>query len=116
MYLWIKSASFLIVIYPARASPYGALDMSGNVMEWVADWYGADYYENSPAANPLGPDSGQQRISRGGAWATNDYYVSSTRRFAWDHPFQHRALGFRCVLGHLLKKLNDIQFDPNIKP
>jgi eukaryotic-like serine/threonine-protein kinase len=99
MYLWIKSASFLIVIYSARASPSGALDMSGNVMEWAADWYGADYYENSPSDNPLGPDSGQQHISRGGAWATNDYYVSSTRRFAWDHPFQHRALGFRCALG-----------------
>ena len=85
--------------FPGGASPYGALDMSGNVMEWVADWYSADYYQTSPASNPLGPDSGQQRVSRGGAWATNDYYVSSARRFAWDHPFQHRALGFRCALG-----------------
>jgi formylglycine-generating enzyme required for sulfatase activity len=85
--------------FPGGASPYGALDMSGNVMEWMADWHSADYYQTSPASNPLGPDSGHQRVSRGGAWATNDYYVSSARRFAWDHPFQHRALGFRCALG-----------------
>jgi formylglycine-generating enzyme required for sulfatase activity len=85
--------------FPDGASPYGALDMSGNVMEWVADWYSADYYRTSPDSNPFGPNSGQQRISRGGGWATNDYYVSSARRFAWDHPYQHRALGFRCALG-----------------
>jgi len=86
--------------FPGGASPYGALDMSGNVLEWVADWYGAEYYRNSPASNPLGPDSGQAHVVRGGAWATNDYYVSSPRRWGeWGPSFQHRALGFRCALG-----------------
>lgn len=86
--------------FPQGASPYGALDMSGNVLEWVVDWYGEDYYKHSPASNPLGPDSGLERVVRGGAWATNDYYVSSARRWAQGGPsFQHRSLGFRCALG-----------------
>jgi formylglycine-generating enzyme required for sulfatase activity len=85
--------------FPDGASSYGALDMSGNVLEWVVDWYREDYYKHSPASNPLGPDWGQERVARGGAWATNDYYVSSARRSAQGGPsFQHRALGFRCAL------------------
>lgn len=84
--------------FPEGASPYGVLDMSGNVLEWVADWYSPDYYEWSPRSNPLGPGVGQTRVVRGGAWATNDYYVSSARRWSWNPSFQHRALGFRCVL------------------
>ena len=46
--------------YPKGASPYGALDMAGNVWQWVNDWFSDTYYQSSPSSNPLGPDSGQR--------------------------------------------------------
>ncbi|MFQ6115602.1 MAG: formylglycine-generating enzyme family protein, partial [bacterium] len=55
--------------YPTGVSPYGVHDLTGNVYEWVADWYQADYYKISPQRNPRGPESGKFRILRGGSWA-----------------------------------------------
>jgi formylglycine-generating enzyme required for sulfatase activity len=87
--------------FPDGASPYGALDMSGNVFEWVADWYGANYYMNSPASNPLGPDSGQDRSARGGAWGADIGWIAPAHRAPWEPSFAFQALGFRCALGTL---------------
>lgn len=50
------------------ANSWGFHDMSGNVWEWVADWYGSEYYSQSPDSNPQGPDTGIDRITRGGGW------------------------------------------------
>ncbi|GAB4496655.1 MAG: hypothetical protein OHK0052_06900 [Anaerolineales bacterium] len=50
---------------------YGLYDMSGNVWEWVRDFYAAEYYQTSPYNNPLGPSSGKYRVVRGGAWNSN---------------------------------------------
>ena len=54
--------------YPSGASPYGAMDMAGNVWEWVNDWYQSNYYSVSPGSNPPGPASGTSKVLRGGSF------------------------------------------------
>ncbi|HQP09372.1 MAG TPA: bifunctional serine/threonine-protein kinase/formylglycine-generating enzyme family protein [Anaerolineaceae bacterium] len=83
--------------YPAGASPYGVLDMAGNLWEWVTDWYDAAYYVSSPNINPQGPTSGLSRVLRGGSWWVNGNYLRSSDRLRdnpgnWDIDY-----GFRCV-------------------
>jgi formylglycine-generating enzyme required for sulfatase activity len=85
-------------IYPAGASPYGALDMSGNVFEWVSDWYQSDYYNTSPADNPQGPDSGTYKVLRGGSWDGNWYYVRGADRIFEVPDYRSGNIGFRCAV------------------
>jgi formylglycine-generating enzyme required for sulfatase activity len=78
------------------ASWFGALDMSGNVWEWVNDWYGQ--YPSLPQTNPAGPDTGEAKVMRGGSWFAIRGDVRSMYRSV-DEPFYtgHDA-GFRCVI------------------
>lgn len=80
-------------------SPYGANDMLGNVFEWVADWYGADYYKVSSALNPPGPDAGNHRILRGGSWGTNQFLLRVPWRRAVAPNDTSSLYGFRCARG-----------------
>jgi formylglycine-generating enzyme required for sulfatase activity len=76
----------------------GLYDMSGNVLQWVQDWYDENYYHDSCRSNPQGPGSGHERVLRGGAWSDEPAYVRAARR-SWKSP-SHRGslLGFRLAL------------------
>ncbi len=81
-------------------SPYGVLNMAGNVSEWVSDWYQPDYYTqqmNSAVANPQGPVSGTDKVHRGGSWDTKPLFLRSVHRMSTPPGNPGSSVGFRCV-------------------
>ncbi len=83
--------------YPLGASPYGVLNMAGNTREWIADWFGQDYYRSSPYANPPGPASGTQRILRAGSYAEDQQQISVYTRFKHLPDSAGLSRSFRCA-------------------
>lgn len=82
-----------------QPNAWGIYDMHGNVWEWVQDWYSANYYRSSPAADPAGPSGGEHRILRGGSWvnAAAEARVSLRSRSLTTPLYVYNSLGFRCA-------------------
>ena len=82
---------------PLGQSPYGVMDMAGNVWEWVADWYDARYYQAVPLTDPQGPGDGTLKVMRGGCWESGAQLLRVSCRRAEIPRAWADNVGFRCV-------------------
>ncbi len=83
--------------YPLGSNQYNAMDLAGNVWDWIWDWYDQDYYLKSPHENPMGPSSGREKVIRGGGWNSNNFELRVTNRDKADPEMSTSTIGFRCV-------------------
>ena len=92
--------TFSVGSFPDGASWCGALDLSGNVWEWCADYY-ADKYEPHRQTNPTGPAEGETRVARGGFWGTEQNVSRTEVRLGLPHDLEglqvQGGVGFRCA-------------------
>jgi eukaryotic-like serine/threonine-protein kinase len=81
--------------FPDGASWVGALDMAGNVHEWVADWYRS--YPSEAQTHPQGPATGTFRVLRGGSWSNDEWDLRSAKRLLNTPTNTYNTSGFRCA-------------------
>lgn len=95
----VDSASLVPVgTYPAGVSWVGAFEMSGNAMEWVADWLYTRYYEEGENVDPQGPETGARKVEKGGWWGNDPYVARAAYRHFEDPPtYQDHHIGVRIV-------------------
>ena len=85
--------------FPKGASPFGALDMSGNVWEWVADRYGSRAYKKMASRDPHGPAKGKTRVVRGASWGSPVAWATAHNRYHRTPDYTNNKIGFRCATG-----------------
>lgn len=78
-----------------QPNPYGLFNMGDNVHEWCRDWFSADYYAQSPEIDPIGPESGTRRVSRGGSWRHLVKASRAAHRSSLPPQFRYTDYGFR---------------------
>ena len=84
--------------YPEGASPYGAMDMAGNVEQWCSDWYAGDYYAKGPRIEPQGPPEGTERVTKTAVDGEPLWdYLRSSQRWRATPDTKSATLGFRCA-------------------
>jgi formylglycine-generating enzyme required for sulfatase activity len=86
-----------VTSFASGASPYGVLNMAGNVWEMIADGYDASYYARSPARNPAGPKSKLQRMVKGGSFTSTKAVLRPAGRLGQENQLPILDRGFRCV-------------------
>lgn len=94
--------------YSAGASPFGVLDMAGNVIEWTNDYYSAEYYASGPASNPTGPVARSayfNRVVRGGSYADGEAELRSSNRASVLGPNPQAELGSSAYLGEFSPRI-----------
>lgn len=79
----------------ACANGYGLFCMAENVHEWCSDWYGAAYYAESPAIDPVGPGETKRKASRGGSWRHRDKTTRINARSSLAPDFHYSDFGMR---------------------
>lgn len=84
--------------YEAGRSPFGLYDMSGNVLEWVSDWYSEFFYKEGQVTLPKGPEEGMTKALRGGSWDNNMNDTRTTKRYAVAPYRKEATIGFRCAM------------------
>jgi formylglycine-generating enzyme required for sulfatase activity len=95
---WGHAATDPVGAHPAGASPYGLLDVAGNVWEWCFDWFDADYYASAPPSDPRGPIQGRAHVVRGGSWDSRPSVLATSYRSFGHRGYREGDFGFRCAM------------------